>query len=185
MLGCDRQVITHNIQHSSKLQLIGFKSNLVLQMTGSAALQKAAESLLSPDYFKDRGLEEALNCLPPLENHFCFSLPVQWPSVQQETLSLAAARSPEGRTGTQTSLAAAGSSSPSPCFYCQGVSQEHQAPESGSSLTGEGHNCQLWPLPASASSSSRLAGTSLLSTAVTHIQLQLVTLLWKSFCVRN
>lgn len=53
VLRCDRQVITHNIQYS-KFQLIGFKSNLVLQMTGSAALQKAAESLLSPDYFKDR-----------------------------------------------------------------------------------------------------------------------------------
>lgn len=54
MLRCDRQVITRNIQYSSKFQLIGFKSNLVLQMTGSAVLQKAAESLLNPDYFKDR-----------------------------------------------------------------------------------------------------------------------------------
>lgn len=60
VLRCDRQVITHNIQYSSKFQLIAFKSNLVLQMTGSAALQKAAESLLRPDYFKDRGVYRKL-----------------------------------------------------------------------------------------------------------------------------
>lgn len=51
---CDRWVITCNIQYSFKFHLIGFKSNLVLQMTSSAALQKTEESLLSKDYFKGR-----------------------------------------------------------------------------------------------------------------------------------
>lgn len=63
---CDRQVITCNIQYSFKFHLIRFESNLVLQMTSSAALQKTEESLLSKDYFKGRGLQEALNCLPYL-----------------------------------------------------------------------------------------------------------------------
>jgi len=54
MLRCDRQVITCNIQYSFKCHLIGFKSNLVLQMTSSAALGKTEESLLSKDYVKGR-----------------------------------------------------------------------------------------------------------------------------------
>jgi len=54
MFRCDRQVITCNIQYSFKCHLIGFKSNLVLQMTSSAALGKTEESLLSKDYVKGR-----------------------------------------------------------------------------------------------------------------------------------
>lgn len=51
---CDRQVITCNIQYSFKFHLIGFESNLLLQMTSSAALQKTEVSLLRKDYFKGR-----------------------------------------------------------------------------------------------------------------------------------
>lgn len=54
MFRCDKQVITCNMECSFKFHLIGFKSNLVLQMTSSAALQKTEESLLSKDYFKGR-----------------------------------------------------------------------------------------------------------------------------------
>lgn len=54
MFKCDRQVITCNILYSFTFHLTGFKSNLVLQMTSSAALQTTEESLLSKDYFKGR-----------------------------------------------------------------------------------------------------------------------------------